>query len=254
MGSWCTGHFLFCLSGKNRYNCNMSKDTFQLVVFVALCWAWLMTNIVLKVGPGADMTFFVFLLVLSFYRTKNSTGIAGTLAHIGLRPLSRRAVMLALGLAALIITGTCLLAWGLKVDLADLMAKQKSVGQSGFHMAKAYSPLIASVALVIQSFWGTFFEEFFFRGLLLRIIKPYHYLTAQLVQALLFGFLHVAGSFGAGLPGNALWFLFLYPTLAALILGFFYLREGHHLTMIWTAHFMVNTVAWITYVNSGLIR
>lgn len=230
-----------------------SVYSFNLTVFVLLTLSWLLTNFVFKTGAGVDMTFFSFLLILSFYRTKNNTGISGTLAHLGLRTPGWGAAVTALALAAAIMALTHLLAVALKVDLADLMSRQKSVGQMGYQIARTYSPLVASVALATQSIWATFFEELFFRGILLRIINPYHHLTAQLLQAFLFGFMHVAGSMGLGLPGNALWFLFLYPALSALALGHFYLRKGNHLTLVWLAHYLVNTATWLIYVYTGIM-
>lgn len=230
-----------------------SVNHFSALIFATLSLSWLLTNFVFKTGAGIDMSFFVFLLILSFYRTKNMTGIAGTFARVGLRPPGWRTLAAAAGLAAALLALSQLLAGALQVNLAEVMGRQKSVGQMGYQIARAYSPPVASFALVIQSFWVTFYEELFFRGLLLRVIKPYHQLTAQLLQAALFGFLHVARSLGAGLAGNALAYLFLYPALAALLLGHFYLRTGHNLTLVWLAHFLVNTLSWLVYVNMGVI-
>lgn len=226
---------------------------FSALIFATLCLSWLLTNFVFKTGSGLDMSFFVFLLMLSFYRTKNMTGVAGTFAHVGLRPPAWRTLTGAAGLAVALVALSQLLTAALQVNLAEITTRQKSVGQIGYDIARAYTPLMASSALVIQSYWITFYEEFFFRGLLLRVIQPYHHLTAQLLQAGLFGFLHVAGSLGIGLAGNALAYLFMYPALAALLLGHFYLRTGHNLTLVWLAHFMVNTVSWLVYVNMGVI-
>lgn len=226
---------------------------FPVIIFTLLALSWLLTNFVFKVGSGVDMTFFVFLLIISFYRTHNKTGVAGTLIHTGLKPLRLGNLAAVAGLAAAVFGLSRLLAVALQVDLAEITFRQKSVGQMGYQVALAYSPLVASVALTAQTLWVTFFEEFFYRGILLRVIEPYHRLTAQLLQALLFGFMHVAGSLGTGLSGNSLAYLFLYPAMAGLLLGYAYLRAGNNLTLVWTAHFMVNALSWLVYVNIGVI-
>lgn len=226
---------------------------FSGTIITALAISWLLTNFVFKAGPGVDLTFFAFLLILSFYRTKNASGLAGTFVHVGLRPLKRRDVMAATALAAALLVLSQLLAAALRVDLAELTGRQKSVGQMGYWIVRDYAPAAAAVILVIQTFWVTFFEEFFYRGVLLRVVNPYHHLTALLLQAGLFGFMHVAGSLWSGLAGNALAYMFLYPTLAALLLGYVYLRAGQNLTLVWTAHFLVNTTTWLVFVYTGVI-
>lgn len=230
-----------------------SVNYFSATIFTALTMSWLLTNFVFTAGPGIDLTFFAFLLMLSFYRTKNMTGIAGTFAHVGLRPLKARDVVTAGVLAVALLALSQVLAGVLQVDVTELTGKQKSVGQMGYQVARAYSPPVAAAALTIQTLWVTFFEEFLFRGILLRVINPYHHLTAQLLQAGLFGFMHVAGSLGTGLTGNALSYMFLYPTLAALLLGYFYLRAGQHLTLVWASHFMVNTGTWLVFIYTGVV-
>lgn len=251
---FCYDTLFVCLSGKTRYNCNMSFiNNFPAKIFTALVSSWLLTNFVLKAGSGFDMTFFVFLLIVSFYCTHLKTGLSGVLMYTGLKPFRRRTIIAAAGLAAAVFVLSRLLVVVLQVDLVEITFKQKSVGQMGYQAALAFSPLIASAALTLQTFWVTFFEEFFYRGILLRVIEPYHLLTAQLLQALLFGFVHVAGSLGAGLSVNSLAYLFLYPAMAGLLLGYAYLRTGNNLTLIWTAHFIVNTVSWLVYVNTGVI-
>lgn len=247
-------HFSLSFRRKTDIIYNMKAiNKYYAEVMALLSLSWLLTNFVFRVGSGLDVTFFVFLLLLSFYRTSGTAGFFRIFEQTGLRLPDRRTLALTALLAGMILAADRLLAMTLKVDMADLVSRQKSVGQIGYLVAKTYAAPAASAILVILTFWSTFFEELFFRGILLRVITPYHRLTAQLLQAILFGFLHVAGSLSVGLPGNALWFLFLYPTLSGLLLGHFYLREGHSLTLVWSAHCLVNIITWLLYVNMGEI-
>lgn len=112
---------------------------------------------------------------------------------------------------------------------------------------------MAAAALVIQPVYGTFFEEFIFRGLILRYLIKYNFILANIVQASLFGFLHLAVSLTMDIPLSYKLFLAIYPTLIGLVLGYGYKKSGQNLFVTWTAHYCVNTVTWLTFLFTNKV-
>lgn len=71
--------------------------------------------------------------------------------------------------------------------------------------------------------YGTFFEEFIFRGLILRKLLKYNFYVANIIQAVIFGSLHLLGVMNMSM--NYKLFMFISLTIGGLMLGYIYIKN-----------------------------
>ncbi|MCL5046512.1 MAG: CPBP family intramembrane metalloprotease [Actinobacteria bacterium] len=137
-------------------------------------------------------------------------------------------------------------------DLTEFAAQHPSKvpGVMSRDIVASFSPWLAILLSFFQTAAGTFLEEAGFRGLLqkalswprfLRRLNPW---LAIVVQAVLFGAVHAAMLSGSSAPlGVATW-IFLYPTVAGLVLGYVCYRYNSILPA-WYIHWGSNFLAAI---------
>jgi len=220
----------------------------QLISILLVIISWIISNFIF-LNNNKDVTIFLFVFIFIIALIKYKFNIYNFLLKCGLKKIKINKIILILPFIVLVsFLIVHLLAVIMSIDLNLLMNNQKSIAQGGFQIAKKYSKNIAIIALIIFPAYGTFFEEFIFRGLILRKLINYNFILANIIQASIFGFLHLFGSLFLDISMKYKIFLFIYPTLIALFFGFVYKKNNNNLLVTWLAHYLVNTFSWIYFL------
>lgn len=213
--------------------------------------SWIANNLIFTAQQyNVDLAVLLLVLIFIFYRWKYKMSVQEVLMLVGLKPIAASSVLkyvVVIGFISFALAG--ILAKVLAVDL-NLYIRDSSAG-AAFKIAKYYSKPVATIALLLFSFYGTFVEEFIFRGLILRKLLKYPFYIANGIQAALFGFIHYAITMLVDLPSSFAAFMFLYPFIMGLLLGYAYKKSGQNLVVSWSTHYFVNTVTWLLFLYTG---
>lgn len=218
--------------------------------------SWLAKNFIFSGGsPNIDLSILFVILVFLFFRWKFRYQVVDTLSTIGIKPLSRSDFLKYVLLIVVISYALSFTLSGvLGLNLTNLYMQQKSLNPSGpLRIITHYSLPTATIALLLYSIYGTFSEELFFRGIILRWLMKYNFWMANIIQAVLFGFAHLALilALPAQLSASYKAFTFLLPFIMGLVLGFFYKKTKNNLLVTWVGHYIVNTISWLVFLYFG---
>jgi len=229
------------------------KDRIPGISLILILISWTLTNFFFKPG-NIDASIVILGIIFLIYKLKFKESPVKALEQSGVRKIDIKTLA---KYVAILLPITFIipqsLAFIMNVDMTELMNNQKSVGQAGLEIAKSHSKAVALVGLINQPIYGTFFEEFIFRGLLMRKLMKYGFIIANSVQALIFGFLHLAASIPLDIPVTYKVFLFIYPTIIGFVLGYGYKMTNNNLIVTWVPHFLVNAITGIVFVFFGKV-
>jgi membrane protease YdiL (CAAX protease family) len=185
----------------------------------------------------------VVLVPFLFYVIKYKT-INGFFNYIGLKATTKRAVALSFLALLAVLAGTFGLAM-LNRDIKEALTSQYAV--AGKLKQMGLQPLSITLLLIIALFRTSLAEEIFMRGFIAkRLISRMGFQWGNLVQAILFGLLHLIMMFMLSrLNAFSLIYSFIVPGLAGYIIGYINEKEGKgSIFPGWIAHGTGNVISY----------
>ena len=229
---------------------------FQIIAFIVILLSWAVTNILLFIAgnPNIDASIIFLAVVFIVYKVKFKLSVKEALILNGVKPIAwKELIKYVLIIGAISFVLSFSLTRIMNLDLAGFYNDHKENGPGALKIIDSYSKPIATFALLIFSIYGTFVEELIFRGLILRKLMAYNFILANFLQALLFGLLHLGIGFLGDVSVSLKIFLFLFPFVVGLIVGYVYKRSEKNLCVTWASHCTVNTITWIIFLFTGKI-
>ncbi|BAL80244.1 CPBP family intramembrane glutamic endopeptidase [Caldisericum exile] len=227
-----------------------SKNKFQLIALWLIVASWILRG--LTTGEFLDVSGLLFLIAIFLYKLIGKYNPTEVLKIGGIK--RAKITTLLLYVLGTILISFVLCSWILpkilNVDGNRIAQLSRSFLEAG--KSKKYPKPIAMINLLNYFLYGTFMEEFIFRGLILRrLLLKYHSNVANIIQAVIFGSAHLLGVMS--MPTNYKIFMFISPTICGLMLGYAYIKTDNNLTIPWIAHYLVNTIPLIVYFIFGMI-
>lgn len=185
----------------------------------------------------------VVLIPFLFYVVKYKT-IDGFLNYIGLKATTAKAVALSFFAMLVVLAGTIGIA-ALNQDIKEALTSQYAV--AGKLKQMGLQPLSITLLLIIALFRTSLAEEIFIRGFIAkRLIKRLGFQWGNLVQAVLFGLLHLIMMFMLSrLNAFSLIYSFVVPGVAGYIIGYINEKVGKgSIIPGWIAHGTGNVISY----------
>jgi membrane protease YdiL (CAAX protease family) len=185
----------------------------------------------------------VVLIPFLFYVVKYKT-LRGFLNYIGLKPTTRKAVYLSF-IAMLAVLAAALGIVVVHYDVKEALTSQYSVGGKLKLMGR--TPESVTLLLMIALFRTSLSEEIFFRGFIAkRLINRLGFQWGNVVQAAIFGFLHLIMMFMLSrLNAASLIYAFVMPAVAGYIICYINEKTGKgSIFPGWIAHGLGNVISY----------
>jgi membrane protease YdiL (CAAX protease family) len=185
----------------------------------------------------------VVLIPFLFYVVKYKT-IDGFFNYIGLKATTRKAVALSFFAMLVVLASTIGIAV-LNRDIKEALTSQYAV--AGKLKQMGLQPLSITLLLIIALFRTSLAEEIFIRGFIAkRLIKRLGFQWGNLVQAALFGLLHLIMMFMLSrLNASSLIYSFVVPGVAGYIIGYINEKVGKgSIIPGWIAHGTGNVISY----------
>lgn len=185
----------------------------------------------------------VILIPFLFYVVKYKT-IVGFFNYIGLKATTSKAVALSFFAMLVVLASTIGIAV-LNQDIKEALTSQYAV--AGKLKQMGLQPLSITLLLIFALFRTSLAEEIFIRGFIAkRLIRRLGFQWGNLVQALLFGLLHLIMMFMLSrLYAFSLIYSFVVPAVAGYIIGYINEKVGNGSILPgWIAHGTGNVISY----------
>ena len=232
------------------------NNKFQPAVLWLIFVSWIISIPVVGRVINGFIVFIFLLIVFLLYGIKSKLEPKEVLKICGIRRAKITTLLLyALGTVAIAFTFcSWILPKILNMDVNRFIQLTNYYSEID-EISKEYGKLINIIGWMSFYVYQTFFEEFIFRGLIMRkLLSKYNFWISNIVQAVIFGSLHLLNLLSmTNIPMNYKIFIFLSPTIGGLLLGYAYGKTDNNLITPWIAHYLANAIPDMLYILFGIV-
>ena len=229
------------------------NNKFQWAVLIILIVAWVV-NVITKSTAShtlhIDFSYpFMCSIIFLFYYLIGKISPVKLFEISGVKkPKTSKVIFYAIG----IFVGIFVIGYGINVFSEKILqiSSKDLVDPADLDLLTALKN-VSRIVVILRSasvyFVQTFFEEFAFRGLLLRkLLSKYNFWIANIIHAIVFALFHLPLVFfvvkycSPNVPTNYIILLLVVPLVGGLLFGYAYAKTDNNLFPSWISHFLLN--------------